>query len=185
MPQTSPYCAVQLASTYSTSTSLYYDFEILFNSLADTRIIGFASGSFLIGYNNNSIYLNINGGRAFTVNSQFTTNTKYHFGLGKRNSSSNNTFDNLDASTTYATFSTSLPTTNKPYFGAINQGSSLYVNGESERIYSIKVYDNEVLVGNYIPAKRNSDNFVTLYDTVSEQFCDTVGGGTMVAGPTA
>lgn len=49
---------------------------------------------------------------------------------------------------------------------------------------SIKVYDNEVLVGNYIPVKRNSDNFVTLYDTVSEQFCDTVGGGTMVAGPT-
>lgn len=185
MPETSPYCAVQLADTYSGSSYLYYDFEILFNSLADTRIIGFASNSFLIGYNNNSIYLNINGSREFTVGSQFTTNTKYHFGLGKRNSSSNNTFDNLDASSTYATFSTSLPTTKKPYFGAINQGSTLYVNGESERIYSIKVYDNEVLVGNYIPVKRNSDNFVTLYDTVSEQFCDTVGGGTMVAGPTA
>lgn len=183
MPQTSPYCAVQLADTYSTSTSLYYDFEILFNSLADTRIIGFDSNSYLIGYNNNTIYLNISGSREFTVNSQFTTNTKYHFGLGKRNSSSNNTFDNLDASTTYATFYTSLPKTSKPYFGAINNGSIL-VNGESERIYSIKVYDNEVLVGNYIPVKRNSDNFVTLYDTVSEQFCDTVGGGTMVAGPT-
>ena len=184
MPQTSPYCAVQLADTYSNSTSLYYDFEILFNSLADTRIIGFASYSYLIGGNGSTIFMDTNRSRTFTISGQFTTDVKYHFGLGKRNSSSNNTFDNLDVSTTYVTFSTSLPTTNKPYFGAINQGSTLYVNGESERIYSIKVYDNEVLVGNYIPVKRNSDNFVTLYDTVSEQFCDTVGGGTMVAGPT-
>lgn len=186
MPQTSPYCAVQLVDSYSGTSYLYYDFELLFNTLQDVRIIGFDSYAYMVGYGGSSIYLQHSRDTAqFNVSNQFTSGVKYHFGLGKRNSTSNNTFDNLDASTTYATFNTSLLKTKKPYFGAISQGSSLLVNGESERIYSIKVYDNEVLVGNYIPVKRNSDNFVTLYDTVSEQFCDTVGGGTMVAGPTA
>ena len=186
MPQTSPYCAVQLVDSYSGTSYLYYDFELLFNTLQDVRIIGFDSYAYMVSYGGSSIYLQLSRDTAqFNVSNQFTSGVKYHFGLGKRNSTSNNTFDNLDASTTYATFNTSLLKTKKPYFGAINQGSTLYVNGESERIYSIKVYDNEVLVGNYIPVKRNSDNFVTLYDTVSEQFCDTVGGGTMVAGPTA
>ena len=185
MPQTSPYCAVQLVDSYSGTSYLYYDFELLFNTLQDVRIIGFDSYAYMVGYGGSSIYLQLSRDTAqFNVSNQFTSGVKYHFGLGKRNSTSNNTFDNLDASTTYATFNTSLLKTKKPYFGAINQGSSLLVNGESERIYSIKVYDNEVLVGNYIPVKRNSDNFVTLYDTVSEQFCDTVGGGTMIAGPT-
>lgn len=184
MPQTSPYCAVQLVDSYSGSTSLYYDFEILFNNLMDTRIIGFNSSSIFIGYDNRTIYLNVGNQRAFTCGYQFTTNVKYHFGLGQLNSESNNTFDNLDSSTTYSTFYQSIPKDYKPYFGAILSNGVPNINGESERIYSIKVYDNEVLVGNYIPVKRNSDNFVTLYDTISQQYCETVGDGTMVAGPT-
>ena len=181
MPQTEPYCAVQLVDTYSAATNLYYDFKLLFNNLSDLRILGFANNSHLIGYHNNTIYLDINGSRKFTING-FTTNTEYHFGLGYKNNSY--VFENIDSSTTYATFNTPLPKSSKPYFGAVTVNGTIYVNGESERIYSVKVYDDGVLVGDYIPVKRNSDDFVTLYDLISEQYCNTTGGGTMVAGPT-
>lgn len=179
MPQTSPYCAVQLVNTYSACTNLYYEFTIMFNSLRDTRIIGFnGNGSYMIGYNSSTIYLDINKSRAFTVNG-FTTNTIYHLGLGYKNGS--NVFENLNTSTIYTSYNRYLPKTEKPYFGAININGTVNVNGDSERIYSIKVYDSGVLVGDYIPVIRNSDNFVTLYDKITEQYCNTVGGGEMVA----
>lgn len=179
MPQTSPYCAVQLVNTYSACTNLYYEFTIMFNSLRDTRIIDFnGNGSHMIGYSSSAIYLDINKSRAFTVTG-FATNTIYHLGLGYKNGS--NVFENIDSSTTYATFNAPLPKTEKPYFGAIISNGTVNVNGDSERIYSIKVYDSGVLVGDYIPVIRNSDNFVTLYDKITEQYCNTVGGGEMVA----
>lgn len=178
MPQTEPYCAVQLVDTYSAATNLYYDFKLLFNNLSDLRILDFANNSHMIGYNNNTIYLDINRSRKFTING-FTTNTEYHFGLGYKNNSY--VFENIDSSTTYATFDAPLPKSSKPYFGAINSNGTVNVNGDSERIYSIKVYDSGVLVGDYIPVIRNSDNFVTLYDKITEQYCNTVGGGEMVA----
>lgn len=179
MPKTSPYCAVQLVDTYSACTHLYYEFTIMFNSLNDTRIIGFNSNnSYMIGYNGSTIYLNINSSRRFTI-SDFATNTVYHFGLGYKNGS--NVFENLGTSSTYSSYHGDLPKTEKPYLGAIKINDTIYVNGDSERIYSIKVYDNGVLVGDYIPVKRNSDDFVTLYDKITEQYCDTVGGGEMVA----
>ena len=87
----------------------------------------------------------------------------------------------MGTSTRYSSYNLDLPKTEKPYLGAIKMNDTIYVNGDSERIYSIKVYDNGVLVGDYIPVKRNSDDFVTLYDKITEQYCDTVGGGEMVA----
>jgi hypothetical protein len=45
------------------------------------------------------------------------------------------------------------------------------------RLYSCKIYDNGVLVRNFIPCMRNSDNEVGLYDTVGEQFYTNQGRG--------
>ena len=185
MPQTSPYCAVQLVDSYSGYSSIWYDFTILFNSLQDTRIICFeGSKSFLIGNGGYEIYLNINNRRIFTKNG-FVTGTTYHLGLGNESDSSSTLyFKDLDTSTTLSSsYNTYLPRVQKPLFGAIIINNQYNVNEHSERIYSIKLYNNGNLIGDYIPVKRNSDNFVTLYDKVSEQYCDTVGGGTMVAGP--
>lgn len=184
-PSVSPYCALQLPSTYNGSY-LYYDFTINILSLTDTRIICWNRNTYFIGYNGNTIYQNIGGGRIFTVSS-FATNTKYHFGLGKKNSSSSFKFENLDTSTTYSSNNASWGSGYfNPLFGGIYMSSSptnINVNQHNMQIFEIKIYDNDVLVADYIPAIRDSDNFVTMYDLVSEQICNTVGGGSLIAGP--
>lgn len=49
-------------------------------------------------------------------------------------------------------------------------------------IYRQKAYQNNVLVGDFIPAKRNSDNVVGMYDVVSGTFLTNAGSGTFTAG---
>ncbi|MCQ2580972.1 MAG: hypothetical protein MJ164_02270, partial [Alphaproteobacteria bacterium] len=46
------------------------------------------------------------------------------------------------------------------------------------------ISDNGVLLQKLIPAKRNSDNVIGMYDTVTGQFFTNAGTGTFVAGPT-
>ena len=50
--------------------------------------------------------------------------------------------------------------------------------------YYIKVYRSGTLVRNFIPAKRNSDNVVGLYDLVEGKFYINSGTGTFTAGAT-
>ena len=53
------------------------------------------------------------------------------------------------------------------------------------RLYSSQLYDNGVLFQNLIPAKRNSDNAVGMWDTVSKTFFENAGTGDFGAGPNA
>ena len=60
-------------------------------------------------------------------------------------------------------------------------------NPNTERDIALKVYswyvkDNGVLVQNLIPCKRNSDNVLGMYDTVSGNFLTNAGTGTFTAG---
>ena len=55
-------------------------------------------------------------------------------------------------------------------------------NGASVKIYSCKIYNNNVLVRNFIPAK-NSSNAVGMYDLVNNVFYTNQGTGTFTAGP--
>ena len=55
-------------------------------------------------------------------------------------------------------------------------------NGASVKIYSCKIYNNNVLVRNFIPAK-NSSNVVGMYDLVNNVFYTNQGTGTFTAGP--
>ena len=59
--------------------------------------------------------------------------------------------------------------------GGYNHGST---------IYYCRVYDgNDVLLRNYIPVRRNSDNVLGMYDTVTHTFFTNAGTGTFIAGP--
>lgn len=49
-------------------------------------------------------------------------------------------------------------------------------------IYRQQAYQNNALVGDFIPAIRNSDNVVGMYDTVSGTFFENQGTGVFVAG---
>ncbi|MBP5364127.1 MAG: hypothetical protein J6Y49_02135 [Alphaproteobacteria bacterium] len=51
------------------------------------------------------------------------------------------------------------------------------------RIYDLKVYEDDVLVHNFVAARRNSDGKIGMYDTVADAFL--TGNGTFTAGPDA
>lgn len=54
-------------------------------------------------------------------------------------------------------------------------GGDVYYN--KSKLYSCEIYDNGVLVRNFIPCMRKSDNEVGLYDTIGKQFYTNQGTG--------
>ena len=50
------------------------------------------------------------------------------------------------------------------------------------KLYLFKIYDNDVLVRDFIPCK-NSSGTIGLYDSVNNQFYQNAGTGTFIAGP--
>jgi len=83
------------------------------------------------------------------------------------------------------TFTASTVTPNQnAYLFVMNTGgdadSNTYFSG---RIYSAQLYDNALFVRNFIPARRNSDNEIGMFDTVSGTFFTNAGTGEFIGGP--
>ena len=55
-------------------------------------------------------------------------------------------------------------------------------NSFSGKIYVFSIKDNGVLIQNLIPCRRNSDNVLGMYDTVTGTFFENAGTGTFTAG---
>jgi hypothetical protein len=68
----------------------------------------------------------------------------------------------------------------KLFAGGANGGNNYYSN---TRIYYFLLYDGDNLVRNMIPARRNSDNVVGMWDTISGTFFTNAGRGSFIAGP--
>ena len=51
------------------------------------------------------------------------------------------------------------------------------------KVYAFYIKDSGALVCNFIPAKRNSDGVIGMYDTVTETFFTNSGTGEFIAGP--
>ena len=56
-------------------------------------------------------------------------------------------------------------------------------NASSGRMSFFLIYDNGVLVNNLVPVRRDSDNVVGMYDTISGRFFTNSGTGEFIAGP--
>lgn len=54
--------------------------------------------------------------------------------------------------------------------------------GASCKIYSFVLYENGEPIRNFIPAKRDSDDAVGMYDTISDTFYTNLGSGTFISG---
>jgi len=61
----------------------------------------------------------------------------------------------------------------------VRNGGSSYISG---RIYYFKIYEDNTLVRDFIPCKRNNDNAVGLYDLVSNTFYENSGTGSFTYG---
>lgn len=62
-------------------------------------------------------------------------------------------------------------------------GADSDVTPSKMKLYSFKIYEGDELVLDLIPVKRNSDNVVCAYDTVSETYFTNEGTGVFTAGP--
>lgn len=67
--------------------------------------------------------------------------------------------------------------------GAGQNGQTLDNHMFRARLYSAQVYDNGTQIRGYVPAKRDSDGAVGLYDTIGGTFYGNDGSGAFVAGP--
>jgi len=51
------------------------------------------------------------------------------------------------------------------------------------KMYYFQLYDNGTLIRDYIPARRNSDGVVGMYDVANQVFYTSPNGANFVAGP--
>ena len=79
-----------------------------------------------------------------------------------------------------ATYTTFASPVNMYIFNNNNNGS--LGHGSSAKLYNCSIYDNGVLIRNFIPCK-NTSGTVGLYDSVNNQFYQNSGTDTFIAGP--
>ena len=70
---------------------------------------------------------------------------------------------------------------NNLYLFSVNNGGNY--NKASMKLYYCKIYDNNTLVRDFIPAKRISDGKCGLWDKVNKIFYSNAGTGTFTGGP--
>ena len=68
-------------------------------------------------------------------------------------------------------------------FGGDRNGALMQSDGAKIKIYSVKLYDNDELVRDFVPVRRNSDGTLGMYDRVSETLFENVGNGNFNSGP--
>ena len=72
--------------------------------------------------------------------------------------------------------------TRTAYLFATNRGADSWIGGNT-RIYYFKIWNNNTLIRDFIPVRRNSDNVLGMYDIVSQTFFTNTGTGSFIAGP--
>ena len=70
----------------------------------------------------------------------------------------------------------------QPIFAA-RTGSSAFSEKSSGKVFFYKLFDDDRLLFNGIPARRDSDGVLGMYDTVTNSFFTNAGTGEFIAGP--
>lgn len=89
---------------------------------------------------------------------------------------------NTDTYLVNATRKTSFTRPNQMYLFHM-EGSQNTNNIDYGYIYSVKIYQNNELVRDFVPCTRDSDSIVGMYDLVNDVFYYPPNNGTLVAGP--
>lgn len=66
--------------------------------------------------------------------------------------------------------------------GTFNNVTTPYTKGFVGYIHECKLYSNDILICNFVPVIRNSDNEVGMYDTVTNTFYTNAGVNSFIAG---
>ena len=119
-------------------------------------------------------------GLGYIKGDSYSTDTWYTVHLENNNCTIQS--DNESFSNAY-TFRPTMNTAGTLYLFATNDTSQGAVFRLTGRISYCRIQKNGALVRNFIPARRNSDNALGMYDTVSGTFFTNRGTGTFTAGP--
>ena len=168
--------------TYSDETKAKVIIDTSFNSWTNAIHGGYSVGNYSgprVGVNGSGkFYYSFNNGVSYDTDA--TLGTRYLFTLDAPNT----TFTVKDvANDTFMVNDDDIAITVK----SVHYGMQLFAsnggNVGSSRIYSAKIYDDGVLVRDYIPVRRNSDGVLGMYDLVSGILYTNAGTGTFHAGP--
>lgn len=72
--------------------------------------------------------------------------------------------------------------TNYPIYLFANNNAGVSAGFSTTKIYGCEIYNGDVLMLEFIPCRRNSDNALGMYDTVHGTFCQNAGSGTFIGG---
>lgn len=112
------------------------------------------------------------------TNWQSSNNIDTHIHIIRINFSNGSFLDNNKILNNQVTISL---TNNKPlYIFDDNNGGGTEFCG---KVYYLTLYNNNNLIGDYRPARRDSDGVLGMYDLVSRTFKTNSGSGTFIAGP--
>lgn len=167
--------------TLTTTTSLTTN--IAFTSTQLSQVNGLWGGSnnnyrLQFGINNNSYFWIGIGNNQYTTTTSTNTN-KHTFDIDLLNKQYG-----IDGNLiTVSTISTSDVTSNIYLFAFNRADLSIPYYYCYQKVYSCKIYDNNILVRNFIPCYRKLDNEIGMYDTVNGVFYTNQGTGTFVKGP--
>lgn len=85
--------------------------------------------------------------------------------------------------TSYFTTDTKSFTLNYPMYIFCGNWTGRLEQPVSTQLCYFKIWDNDVLVRDFIPVRRKSDNIICLYDKVTQEFFTNAGTGEFIAGP--
>lgn len=144
----------------SNSTEMFY-----------TASFGGDNGRVRFGYNNTNFISQINRTAMVGYDTNFVFNGNVFSATYDGNTLSN-TFSSGTFTCTYSFYLFALHN--------YNNGASNFDNGGKLKL--CKIWENNALVHNFIPAKRKADGTLGLYDTVSESFLTNAGSGSFTGG---
>ena len=123
-------------------------------------------------------YWQLGAGHTKDSSTKPAVNTRYNINLSTEKNSAYIEVNN-ESLLTFADSNTR--TTNNLFiFADDEKGTANYFS--SAKMYSCQIINNGSFVRDYIPAKRNSDGVVGLYDLISKTFFTNAGTGTFTAG---
>ncbi len=160
---------------YLSTKQIKEPFEVLFGC-QDLRVTSNQKRFFILEGTTNTLQFNMGFGDTVVRNETIIDNTKHKY--------------ILDTSTKTVSYIGQTFYYSPNLFNVINY--SIYVFGRNEqgdaghlakgKLYSFKIYENKILVKNFIPCYRKADNEIGLYDIANDVFYTNKGTGTFLKG---
>lgn len=166
------------------------------NPYIDTKCVLSSDFTFQISYMvTKAISAFMFGGRtAYNSNDEFSASTEYlNVGISPRNYTRmklNNKYI-LEATPSYYSVSGRKTIIDSKFskgeypiwlFCTNTKGTGLYQSGDSVRIYYLKIYNDGILVRDFIPVRRKSDGKIGMLDKVENKFYTSLNGNEFTGG---